>query len=155
MASLLGRTLELDPIVPPPTTTSTTTTTLPANGFSPLWPEDEGGRRDVEEWRSLVEKYWAADRVDCVLGIIYHESEGDPQAHNPRSNAEGLMQHLARYWEGRAAGAGFYDESTGLYASYYNAEANIAAGAYLSSQWDGPWYGPWSRTYDYGSCSAS
>ena len=152
MASFLGRALDLDPIVPPPTTTTTTTTTVP-NGWSPLWPEDEGGRRDVEEWRPLVEQYWAADRVDCVLGIILHESEGDPQAHNARSNAEGLMQHLARYWEGRAEGAGFRD-SNGLYASYYNAEANIAAGAYLASFYT-TWYSPWSRTYDYGTCSAS
>jgi hypothetical protein len=80
------------------TTKQATTTTSPTSQpkWSPLWPADAGGIRNVEAWRSLVEKYWAADRVDCVLGIIKKESRGDPRAYNSSSSAEGLMQHLSK-----------------------------------------------------------
>lgn len=130
----------------------TTTTTKPTTqtNWSPLWPADAGGIRDVEAWRALVEKYWAADRVDCVLGIIKKESRGDPRAYNSSSAAEGLMQHLSKYWKNRAAAAGFRD-SNGLYASPYNAEANIAAGAQIAGSGSG-WYTPWGYTAAYGSC---
>ena len=147
---------------PQVTTTTKTTTTNPTvattappvqNTWSPLWPADAGGIRDVEAWRSLVEKYWAADRVDCVLGIIKKESRGDPRAYNSYSSAEGLMQHLSKYWEGRAAAAGFRD-SNGLYASPYSAEANIAAGAYIAGS-GADWYTPWGYHPAYGSCPDS
>jgi hypothetical protein len=65
------------------------------------------------------------------------------------------MQHLAKYWKSRAAGAGFKD-ANGLVASPYNGEANIAAGAYLARYYEGRgsnWYRPWSRLTNYGSCS--
>jgi hypothetical protein len=139
-----------------PTTTkpsSATTTAPPQTQWSPHWPADAGGIRDVEAWRSLVEKYWAADRVDCVLGIIKKESRGDPRAYNSRSGAEGLMQHLSKYWKGRTAAAGFRD-SSGLYASPYNAEANIAAGAYIAGS-GADWYTPWGHHPAYGSCPDS
>ncbi|MEA2058441.1 MAG: hypothetical protein U9O63_06955, partial [Actinomycetota bacterium] len=96
---------------PSPTTTKAPTTTKPpstsSSGYSPQWPADGGGQRNVENWRSTVAKYWPADRVDCVLGIIYRESRGDPRAHNRSSNAMGLMQHLLKYWPSRAKSAGF------------------------------------------------
>jgi len=133
---------------------STPTTQAPAqSGWSPLWPADAGGIRSVEAWRPLVAKYWAADRVDCVLGIIKKESRGDPRAYNASSGASGVMQHLIKYWKGRAAAAGFRD-SNGLYASPYNAEANIAAGAYIAGS-ASDWYTPWSYTPAYGSCPDS
>lgn len=138
-----------------PTTTkpSSTTTAPPRTEWSPLWPADSGGIRDVEVWRSLVEQYWTADRVDCVLGIIKKESRGDPRAYNSRSGAEGLMQHLSKYWKGRAAAAGFRD-SNGLYATPYSAEANIAAGAYIAGS-GAAWYTPWGYHPAYGSCPDS
>ncbi len=136
------------------TTTKASSTTTPSQpNWSPLWPADSGGIRDVEAWRSLVEQYWAADRVDCVLGIIKKESRGDPRAYNSHSGAEGLMQHLSKYWKGRAAAAGFRD-SNGLYASPYNAEANIAAGAHIAGS-GADWYTPWGSYPAYGSCPAS
>jgi len=137
------------------TTVAHTDTTQPVSQpkWSPLWPADAGGIRDVEVWRPLVTKYWAADRVDCVLGIIKTESRGDPRAYNSSTGASGLMQHLSKYWKSRAAAAGFRD-ADGLYASPYSAEANIAAGAYIAGSGSG-WYTPWNRLTTYGSCSGS
>jgi soluble lytic murein transglycosylase-like protein len=135
------------------TTKASSSTTNPPTTWSPLWPADAGGIRDVEAWRSLVAKYWSADRVDCVLGIIKKESRGDPRAYNSRSSAEGLMQHLSKYWKGRAAAAGFRD-SNGLYASPYSAEANIAAGAHIAGS-GADWYTPWGYHPAYGSCPDS
>jgi hypothetical protein len=138
-----------------PSSTATTTTKAPSattsSKWSPNWPADAGGIRNVEAWRPLVAKYWAADRVDCVLGIILRESRGDPRAYNSRYGASGLMQHLIKYWPGRAASAGFKD-SNGLVASPYNGEANIAAGAAIAGSGSN-WYQPWSRLPSYGSCS--
>jgi hypothetical protein len=137
-------------------TATTTTTKAPSSSstssqWSPNWPADAGGIRDVEQWRSTVARYWADDRVDCVLGIIYRESKGDPRAYNSRYGASGLMQHLIKYWPGRAASAGFKD-SNGLVASPYNGEANIAAGAAIAGSGSN-WYAPWSHLPSYGSCS--
>ena len=135
---------------------TTTTTKAPSSGYSPQWPADPGGRQNVENWRSTVAKYWPADRVDCVLGIIYRESGGDPTARNASSNALGLMQHLGKYWPSRAAGAGFVD-SNGLIASPYNGAANIAAGKWVADwaeQNQGAWWKPWSSLPSYGSCGS-
>ncbi len=145
--------------VPSPTTTSasaTSTTASPAPQWSPNWPADSGGQRDVEYWRSTVQQYWPTDRVDCVLGIIKRESRGNPRAYNSSSGASGLMQHLSKYWKGRAAGAGFVD-GNGLYATPYNGAANIAAGAYLGAYYDGigkNWWAPWYSLPSYGSCNS-
>jgi hypothetical protein len=148
-----------EPAAPPATTTTqagSDTTAPPQEQWSPLWPADAPGNRDVETWRPLVEKWWPADRVDCALGIIYRESHGNPAAHNADSTAVGLMQHLLKYWKGRAAGAGFVD-GNGLYASPYNGEANIAAGAYLAGYYESvgkDWWAPWYSLPSYGSCTA-
>jgi len=145
---------------PPKTTTttkgSTTTTSPPASQWSPNWPADAGGIRNVEQWRSEVEKHWPAGRVDCVLGIIKKESRGDPRARNTAYDTRGLMQHLIKYWRGRAVGAGFVD-SNGLVANPYNGEANIAAGAYLANYYDNlgkNWWQPWGGLPSYGSCGS-
>ena len=148
-----------------PTTTKApsstpTTTKAPTSKWSSNWPADSGGIRNVEQWRSTVEKYWPADRVDCALGIIQRESKGDPRAFNSGSSAEGLMQHLSKYWVSRAKGAGFVD-GNGLVATPFNGAANIAAGAYLANYYDnsiGQWWNPWksggSFTAFYGSCQS-
>jgi len=140
----------------PTTTAGSPPATTTTSQWSPNWPADSGGQRNVEQWRSVVAKHWPADKVDCVLGIIKRESRGDPRAYNSSSGASGLMQHLSKYWKGRAAGAGFVD-ANGLYATPYNGEANIAAGAYLANYYEGigrNWYAPWNRLFDYGSCLA-
>lgn len=148
---------------PTPTTTSgsdpdptTTTTEAPASAWSPLWPADSGGSRNVEQWRSAVAAYWPGDRVDCALGLILRESRGNPAAHNTSTGAVGLFQHLLKYWPARAAGAGFID-GNGLAASPFNAEANIAAAAYLANYYDSRgsnWWQPWYSLPDYGSCGS-
>ncbi len=138
---------------------STTTTTKPAatsSGYSSAWPADAGGIRNVENWRSTVAKYWRADQVDCVLGIILRESRGDPTAYNSSYGASGLMQHLKKYWPSRAAGAGFVD-SNGLVASPFHGAANIAAGKWLADYYESrgsSWWIPWSRLPSYGSCGS-
>ena len=160
---------------PPSTTTTTkatttttkgtvTTTTSGSSGskWSPNWPADSGGQRNVENWRPLVEQYWPSERADCVLGIIKRESRGDPRAYNSSSSAEGLMQHLSKYWHSRAVGAGFVD-GNGLVATPYNGAANIAAGAYLANwaeRYQSAWWWPWKSsggvfTANYGSCTGS
>jgi hypothetical protein len=139
------------------TTTSGTTTSK----WSPNWPADAGGQRNVELWRSTVAQYWPADRVDCALGIIQRESKGDPRAYNASSNALGLMQHLGKYWDSRARSAGFVD-GNGLVATPYNGAANIAAGANLANYYasaPGDWWNPWKSsngefTAFYGSCQS-
>jgi hypothetical protein len=142
-----------------PSSTPTTTKALTSK-WSPNWPADSGGNRNVENWRSTVEKYWPAHRVDCALGIIQRESKGDPRAYNSGSSAEGLLQHLSKYWVGRAKGAGFVD-GNGLVATPFNGAANIAAGAYLANYYNnsiGQWWNPWksggSFTAFYGSCQS-
>ncbi|MCB1246166.1 MAG: hypothetical protein KDB69_02745 [Acidimicrobiia bacterium] len=142
-------TVEYEAPAPPPppsatTTTKPTTTTQPSTPkWSPLWPADSGGTRNVEAWRPLVEKYWPSDLVNCALNIIYFESKGDPRAYNSSGPGfEGLFQHHSGYWKARAAAAGFRD-SNGLYATPYNAEANIAVSWYLARNSD-PWDRHWS-----------
>jgi hypothetical protein len=132
------------PPPPSPTTTqgSTPTTTSAPASWSPLWPADSGGQRNVEYWRPLVAKYWPDNLVNCALNLIHRESKGDPRAYNSSSKAEGLFQHLSKYWKSRAAAAGFRD-SNGLYASPYNGEANIAAAWHIAKH-ASPWYKPWS-----------
>lgn len=140
----------------PPSSGTTTTTKAASSGYSPLWPADSAGQRDVEAWRPLVNKYWAADRVECVLGIIHLESRGDPAAYNSRTGVSGLMQHLLKYWPSRARGAGFVD-SAGLVATPFNAEANIAAGAYLAEYHDRigkDWRSPWTVWRSVSACQS-
>lgn len=144
-----------------PTTTTTTkptttTTAASTSKYSSQWPADSGGIRNVENWRSTVAKYWRADQVDCVLGIIKRESRGDPTAYNSTYGASGLMQHLIKYWPSRAAGAGFVD-SSGKVASPFNGAANIAAGKWLADYYESRgsnWWAPWSRLTTYGSCGS-
>lgn len=150
-------TVTYEPPAPPTTTTtttqSTTTTTSGSSStpkWSPLWPADAGGKRNVEAWRSLVAKHWPAELVECALNLIDRESQGDPRAYNSSSSAEGLFQHLSKYWKGRAAAAGFRD-SNGLYATPFNAEANIAA-AWVIAKGSTPWHRPWTVNPYYGAC---
>ena len=133
---------------------TTTTTKAPSSGYSPQWPADASGRRDVEAWRSDVARHWDADKVDCVLGIIYYESKGDPTASNA-GRYLGLLQHSANYWTSRAKGAGFVD-GNGLVASPFNGEANIAAGSYLAEYYENigkDWRSPWTVWPSVSACA--
>ena len=133
---------------------TTTTTKAPSSGYSSQWPADSGGSRNVESWRADVARYWDANKVDCVLGLIKLESGGDPTASNG-GRYLGLLQHSATYWASRAKGAGFVD-SAGLVASPFNGEANIAAGAYLADYYERigkDWRSPWTVWNQVPACS--
>ena len=148
IASFLARALDLDPIVPPPRETN-----CPVTGAcSPQWPADAAGGRSREAWRSVVVKYWQAERVECVLDLIQVESSGNPQARNPSGGFLGLLQHSPSGWNTRAAAAGFED-GNGLTAHPYNGAANIAAGAWLADN-SSPWWKPWPPTGHIASCQA-
>jgi hypothetical protein len=80
---------------------------------------------DAADWKTLVSRYFKTEHVDRALRIIRCESGSNASAANSISGAAGLFQHLPRYWAGRAEAAGFAG------ASIFNAEANIAAAAWL------------------------
>jgi hypothetical protein len=114
------------------TTTSTTTTTTTAQAYPGAY------RATVEVWRDEVQfaiSYWGgnAGDVDRFLRIMECESGGDPLAKNPTSSASGLMQHLTRYWDERAAAAGMpdgdvFDGRTNIYVSAWLALAAPGGG---------------------------
>jgi hypothetical protein len=54
-----------------------------------------------------------------ALRVAFRESKFTPRAFNARSCAQGIYQHLCRYWRGRARAFGFRRWSP------YNARANI------------------------------
>ena len=79
----------------------------------------------VEQWRPLVEAFFSPSDVTWALRVISCESNGDPNADNPRSTASGLFQHLATYWGERSTKAGWGG------SSIWDPEANIAVAAWL------------------------
>lgn len=78
--------------------------------------------------RNLVEKYFHVNDVEWALRVSYCESHWDANAKNPTSSASGLFQHLAKYWDERAAKAGWPG------ASIWDPEANTAVAAWLYYQ---------------------
>ncbi len=116
---------------PTTTTSEATTTTLPATGTTEVpeettttaAPRPTGG--GAEQWRGLVAAYFPASLVDEALVVMQCESRGDPSARNPYSGAAGLFQFMPRTWSFASEGAGFAG------ADVYDAEANIAAAAWL------------------------
>jgi hypothetical protein len=117
--------------VPPETTTTTTTIATP--------PGVEGGRRNVEEWRPLVEQYFAAELVEDALKVIKCESHGDPLAHNSSSGAAGLFQFIPKTWNWASQSAGWAG------ASAFDPEANIASAAWLTQWSSNRGSDPWSH----------
>ncbi|NQV05975.1 transglycosylase SLT domain-containing protein [bacterium] len=111
------------------TTVSSTTTTIPGGTTTTTTqPEPVGGgtfRPDVERWRPLVGEYFRNRHVEQALSVMQCESGGDPKITNTSSGAAGLFQHIPRYWPERARAIGMPN------ASPYDAEANIAASAWL------------------------
>lgn len=79
----------------------------------------------VEQWRSLVEKYFPEDRVEEALRVMACESRGNPNAKNPASTATGLFQFLDRTWAWMSVMSGWNGYSR------LDPEANVAVAAYL------------------------
>lgn len=96
---------------------------------------DYRGKRDVEEWRDLVDKYFGATgETDFALVVMECESEGDPFAvGGSASRPLGLFQHIEREWDRRARLAGFEG------ATAFHPEANIAAAEWLVHAPGGGW----------------
>jgi hypothetical protein len=84
----------------------------------------------VEQWRTLVTQYFPADQVDKALQVMACESNGDPNADNPRSTAAGLFQFLSSTWARTPYAA----------QSVYDPTANVAAAAWL---WGQQGWAPW------------
>ena len=86
----------------------------------------------IEQWRPLVVKYFPSSIVNQALSVLEGESSGNRFAVNPivtsYGNAKGLFQHLEDLWPPRAIAAGFVGRSI------FDAEANIAAAAWLYGQ---------------------
>ena len=87
----------------------------------------------VERWRPLVAE-WFPSQVDAAMRVLACESHGKRWAFNRTSGASGLFQHLAKYWDARAAKAGWAG------ASVWDPVANVAVAAWLwrQSGWQ-PW----------------
>jgi soluble lytic murein transglycosylase-like protein len=91
-------------------------------------PPVEGGTRDVEEWRTLVEQYFGAELVDDALSVMRCESLGDPLAYNPTSGASGLFQFIPSTWAWASPAAGFGG------ASPFEPEANVGSASWLAQR---------------------
>ncbi len=85
------------------------------------------------EVRALVSLYFEPEDVNQAVRVAWCESRFDPNSTDLRTSGVGLFQHLPRYWDERAANAGF----AGLDPT--NAEASTAAAAwavYHGGGWD-------------------
>lgn len=100
----------------------TTTTTRPGTG----WLSEV-------EVRSLVTKYFKREDVNRAVRVAWCESRWDPKAIDHRTGAAGLFKHLPKYWEERAARAGFPG------ASPTDPEASVAAAAWAVYNEGGGW----------------
>lgn len=80
---------------------------------------------NVEQWRTLVERYFQPEDVDLALRVIGCESGGNPSIKHPNSSASGLFQHLGRFWPERSVKAGWSG------ADIFDPEANVAVAAWL------------------------
>jgi len=85
------------------------------------------------EVRALVSLYFEPKDVNQAVRVAWCESRFDPNSVDLRTGGVGLFQHLPRYWDERAADAGF----KGFGAT--DAEASTAAAAwavYNGGGWD-------------------
>ncbi len=98
--------------------------------------EDAG---PVERWRPLVEAQFPAEEVETAMCIIRHESNGEPEADNPRSSARGLFQVLGSLW------APYYGMSQ---AELYDPATNTRIARKI---WDKQGWRAWSP-YQRGAC---
>lgn len=85
------------------------------------------------EVRALVSLYFEEEDVNRAIRVAWCESRFDPGAVDLNTGATGLFKHLPRYWEERAAKAGFPGVGPD------DAEASVAAAAwavYEGGGWD-------------------
>lgn len=85
------------------------------------------------EVRALINLYFDDVDVNRAIRVAWCESRFDPEASDLRTGAVGLFKHLPRYWEERAANAGFPG------APPTDPEASVAAAAwevYQGGGWD-------------------
>jgi hypothetical protein len=116
-----------------------TTTVAPRPVYTPAPVQFNG---TVEDWRvhvvAAIAKYGGpASDVERFLRVMQCESGGNPQAKNLNSSASGLMQHLARYWDGRAVGAGYPG------GNIFDGVTNINVSAWLIYQAVGGGWNHW------------
>lgn len=93
----------------------------------------ESGWLSEVEVRELVSRYFEPADVNRAVRIAWCESRFDPNAVDLRSGGIGLFNHLPRYWDDRAANAGFAG------ADATDPEASTAAAAwevYQGGGWD-------------------
>lgn len=109
-----------------PTTQPTNTTTPTTSGGGGPWNHPPA----VEQWRSLVQQHFPANRVEEALRIMDCESNGDPNAYNPYSGASGLFQFLPSTWASTAPKAGYAG------ASVFEPVANTASAAWLGTRYE-------------------
>ncbi len=85
------------------------------------------------EVRALVSLYFKPEDVNRAVRVAWCTSRFDPNSVDRRTGGVGLFQHLPKYWEERAAKAGFPG------ADPTDPEANVAAAAwavYEGGGWD-------------------
>ena len=91
----------------------------------------------VEQWRGLVETYFAPADVPWAMRVMACESGGDPNIKNKNSSASGLMQFIRSTWDWVAPPLGYGTHASG---AVFDPEANIHAASWLfynggSSHW--------------------
>ena len=111
-----------------PTTqpSGTTTSTTSGGGGGGPWNHPPA----VEQWRSLVQQHFPANKVEEALRIMDCESNGDSNAYNPYSGASGLYQFLPSTWASTAPKAGYAG------ASVFDPVANTASAAWLGARYE-------------------
>ena len=114
---------------------------LSLSSSPPAESQNEPAEREIEPgiWlsqvdvRALVSEHFDPADVNRAVRVAWCESRFDPDSVDLRTGAVGLFKHLPRYWEERAARAGFPG------AEPSDPEASVAAAAwevYNGGGWD-------------------
>lgn len=87
---------------------------------------------NVEQWRPLVARFFASEKVETAMCILARETgfTGNPNAKNPRSSAAGLFQFLRSTWNKvpLSVTGGSYDSGM-----VYDPTANVRSAAWLQA----------------------
>ncbi len=125
------------PAAPEPATPLSETAPPRAPTLQRLVPLDP---QSAEDWRPLIEMFFFPADADRAVDIVRCESQGQPDAKNPRSTASGLFQHLASLWPERATNAGYPG------ADVFDPVANTAVAAWLA--YEGGGWSHWNASRD-------
>lgn len=134
----------LPPGCRPPAVGSTCAVTVVAGGLDvPATARDliPAEVTAIDDWRPLVEQFFAPHHVSRAMRIIACESGGRADAKNPISTASGLFQHLGSLWPERSANAGWAG------ADVFDPVANVAVAAWLVYD-----FGGWSHWNPSAGC---